>query len=459
MALKRVEGSREDHNDEASLVVQSEKDAFEIGVASILIRLISRYTFGESSSVKVETASNILNSIYYAIDVYNASLSKNVDCTVIEQPTTTDEMYKRGMELIEAYVEEARQLYTEIFRDKLNLPLEIYNETLMDALPAFFKTYDITFAANNTLTSMDYPLVFDDMSKEGILYIKQWLATLKIETQFCKCLEMDSVIEFLEAYGHKYGFDYKNMPINLFSVLFEQSIFSVFSGHNEVGLTITTSDFNRISFYVKGKNQQQIQNLIDLAVKQIIYKFGIINSELIEYMNRYKELFLVRVVNSHSNDNLSQMVVIDGFDPYLNKIIYTDGVSMSDKQFRNVINQVKACDKVSDKTRIVSACVHSLQDFIDLLGAGCFFDDEYIAVLGLLGDSELAILGEMVFQEELRCGVFKLLPERTSIFKQNARAEWQLNYIDFIFDLDLNRRKIVEELINEITVEVDAGKV
>jgi hypothetical protein len=434
------------------LVEQPANDAFEIGVASILKKLILKYTFGDSSSVKVETALNILNSIYYIIDAYAASQSKNCDLDMVEvlRQKTVDEMYESGLELIEAYIEESKQLYTEIVRDKLNLPLEIYNDTINDALPAFFGTYDIVFAAHETNSSIDYPLVFDDMSIEGILYIRRWLEILKTETLFCSCFKPRSVLKFLKAYGQKYGFDYKNMPLNLFEVLYDQSIFSVLSGNKEVGLTVTARDIDYINICLKGKNKQQIQVLIDEAVQDIIVKFDIQNSALIDYMNRYKGLFLSRFLSSCDNNNIFQMIVVDGFNPYFDKIVFTDGDRMNDKQFRKVIDLVQECREKSEKAKIISNHIHSLEDFVDLLGADCLFGDEFPTVLGVLGDIELAVLGEKIFHEELRCGRLQLLHEKKNTYKKNTRSEWQLCYIDFIFNLSAERRGAIEELINKI---------
>jgi hypothetical protein len=51
-------------------------------------------------------------------------------------------------------------------------------------LPIFLKKYNILFEAHNTMASIDYPLAVDDMSLQGVFYIRQYLERLHIESQF-----------------------------------------------------------------------------------------------------------------------------------------------------------------------------------------------------------------------------------------------------------------------------------
>jgi len=59
-----------------------------------------------------------------------------------------------------------------------------YNTTIDESSPIFLKKYNILFEAHNTMASIDYPLAVDDMSLQGVFYIRQYLERLHIESQF-----------------------------------------------------------------------------------------------------------------------------------------------------------------------------------------------------------------------------------------------------------------------------------
>lgn len=81
---------------------------------------------------------------------------------------------------------ETEILYRETRRKKLSVPLEAYQTSIVEDLPVFFRKYGLVFEAHETMCSMDYPLVFDDMNVQGIFYIKRYLETLDTETGFCR---------------------------------------------------------------------------------------------------------------------------------------------------------------------------------------------------------------------------------------------------------------------------------
>jgi hypothetical protein len=123
---------------------------------------------------------------------------------------------------------------------------------------------------------------------------------------------------------------------------------------------------------------------------------------------------------------------------------------MSNEHFQQVIDSILECEELTEKVEIISLHIHSLADYMDMLAADCLFGEEYTASLETLGDIELAVLGETIFYEELSCGRLQLLPEKTMLYKKNMDAEWQERYIDCLFHVSEERRKRIEELINQV---------
>ena len=128
---------------------------------------------------------------------------------------------------------------------------------------------------------------------------------------------------------------------------------------------------------------------------------------------------------------------------------------MDDEQFTKLIDLVEVCENITEKIELISSQVHSLEDYMDLLSSDCLYDDEYIAVFGALSDTELAVIGGTILSEELRNGPLNISSKILLGFKKNAEQDWQKYYVDFILNLDGDRQKIIEGMINKFSFNTD----
>lgn len=114
------------------------QEAYLIQTELVLIvqELIRRYTRGDSSSVAVETAERLFTSMLYALDMQMRSYERpEVALTALKSQDTRN-LYKTGVERVRQCFEETRLLYYEIRRTKLDVPVDAYNTTIDESLPA-----------------------------------------------------------------------------------------------------------------------------------------------------------------------------------------------------------------------------------------------------------------------------------------------------------------------------------
>jgi len=434
----------------AGLINRHLIDRFQKETIFILKDLIMRYTHGESTSVKVETAEEILNSIYYCIDAYMSSFINPEYSISILKEKEIREIYEQGFELIRLCFQDTKTLYNEIVKNKLDVPLVAYNDTIDKALPDFFKQYEavIVFNAHDTMGSIDYPLVFDDMNISGIFYIKQYLEKLEIETKFCSIFDREDTIKVLENYGKAYNIVYTEALINIFEILINNSICSVILGNNANGLIISEFQSKLLKEKLSSLSFFQLSYLVNEAVEKIIETLYIDKSELIDYIHRYKTIFMHRMVNALENSNLNYIIIADSIENcYDSSIVFKEGNRMDNQSFRTIIRRIIECEKTEDKIKIITSNIHSLEDFIDILKADCLFGEEFTDVFNTLSDMELSILGRIVFYEELRVGSLDLSYQIIS--KRNMETEWQVQYIKFIQGLNNERINSIEGFIND----------
>lgn len=245
-------------------------EKIQTGIASLFTELFVKYTCGDSSSVKEETAINILCSVYYVLDLYTSSLTGPEAFFAALKQKSFKEIYKEGIELASAYFEESKILYRELAANKLKIPLEAYQDTISKALPEFFNTYDLEFAAHETTSSMDYPLVFDDMSFRGIIFIMQYLEKLKLETDFCRGFSLDGILKTLHSYSVKFRLDIINAPVNLFEILFDQAVFAVLSGNEAKELTVSKRQCDALISRLSILRQEELTAVVEQTIREIM---------------------------------------------------------------------------------------------------------------------------------------------------------------------------------------------
>lgn len=434
------------------LLNRQEANQIQVQLMLILKEVMLRYTKGESSSVTTETAESLLLSILYAMDAYTLSCSSPEEAIRHLQSMPLNKVYEKGVERIAQWFEETKKLYKEIRKNKLNIPLEAYQLTICEGIPLFFKKYGIIFDSHNTMASIDYPLALDDTSIQGVLYMKHYLEHLKLENEFCKYFSTKDIEKVLSDFGRMIRMDYKIELINLFEMVFNNAVFSVLAGGNAAALLLSKSHFDRVNRKLRSFDSVEISQGIEGAIERLIGILNITRPELVDYIHRYKPVFIERVVNAARNDSLSSIIIFEKEDRRkANTLVFKEGERMSDDSFKGMIKKLMKLASKEDKIDLIKSGICSLYDFMDILNSDCLFGDEFEALFDALGDMELAILASMVFYEELRgnsSGLASILLQ-----EKEVEHEWQKRYIEFVQKLGENRVVRIENCFGEIEYE------
>src|SRR5699024_5234320 len=119
----------------------------QVEMMQVLQQLIQEYTQGESTSVSSDTAQGIMVSLMYALDAYALHFKEPEDAIAQFGRDSVKEIHSKGIKLLRQYFEEAKQLYQDIKKVKLDVPVDAYNMTIDESLPVFMNNYNIIFEA------------------------------------------------------------------------------------------------------------------------------------------------------------------------------------------------------------------------------------------------------------------------------------------------------------------------
>jgi hypothetical protein len=429
---------------------------FQFQVMNLLKELISRYTGGESTSVTSDTAESLLCSILYAIDACTSSCSSPEEALRLLREGNITDLYNSGLEQTVKWFNETKELYIEIKKKRLDIKLEAYNLTISEAIPIFLEKYNMVFYAHHAAGSIDYPLVFDDMSLQGVLYIKNYLRHFKLETVFCRYFNEEEISRVLDNYAGLIRMDYKIELINVFELVFNNAAFSVLAGKTSISLLISQEDYKAITRRLTSSSSSSVCHEIDASIRELINRAGISSPDIIDYMNRYKAIFIKRVLHAVDNNTLGSMIITEQqHTPVKSKFSFELGERMSDAGFNLLIKKLKQLSKARDKIGLVLSSANSLYDFIDILISDCFFGEEYCLLFNSLGNLELAVLSKIVFYRELRDEFisFDNMIESYGTDSENEEDEWQKYFVKFLRNLPHNRASSIESCMSEVEYE------
>jgi hypothetical protein len=442
----------------AGLLSKQSWESIQAQILALLKDLILRYTKHTSTSVTVETAEKLLHSLYYTLD---AGLSTELDPAAnIAFLAKTDirKIYEQGTAVLANTFAETRKQYEDILKNKLEIPLDPYNDTLEKGLPSFFRLYNIVFAAHDTIADIDYPLIFDDQKVRGVFYIKQYLEKLALETEFCRLFSRKDIIRTLHNYGRVYKINYQKTLINIFEIVCNNLLFSVLAGNEGANLTVSGLQNELLTEKLRGLNAADLDILLEETISRIALNLfsGILPNQqapLLNYLEKYKTILLPRIIRAMEQDSLDYLLIcqVEGTLP-TERLSFQEGRRLPDERFRLIFDYILSRKKTADKLKIIRSSIPSLRDLRDLLRGGCFFGEEYAALYKNLTEMELGLLGRDLFIEELRSGPLHLagwLQERKESRGEEIEWEWERQYISFLQNLDKVRIRKIERYVNE----------
>ena len=201
----------------------------------LLAKQADKYSMGDSS-IRVETAEELLRSVCFALHMYLKE-SKNQASSLAF--ADLDELFALGIKALEDQVKLGKQLYQIACLSAPEIDNISYYETLR-GLRQFFKRYDIRSFAHQIPCSIDYQLchpVSGDLA--GVEYVNEYLRRIIIENRLIRRFDKGLVIRLLKSCSP----DYKGLLINLYEPVAANALGLTIVGGNVLSLDIT--DQNR----------------------------------------------------------------------------------------------------------------------------------------------------------------------------------------------------------------------
>ncbi len=182
----------------------------------IVGRLAEKYTANESTSVTYEKAEQLMGAVLYCIheaelqESQEEGASRTIEgdsdyhpMTVTEKKLSAKQAYEAGAACVEQKTRKALKLYHEILPEFQPYENACLYDTFVKGLPQFFQWYDIKFQPQNTILTLDYPVLKDLSRLSGIDKVYEFIGCIRLEQRFLKKFPRNYVVEILEQYAQR----------------------------------------------------------------------------------------------------------------------------------------------------------------------------------------------------------------------------------------------------------------
>lgn len=267
-------------------------DAEVLELQSRLWLLLSKrtqlYTGGESSSVTVETAQELLSSVWFTLDVYLRSAKADMRLLLGE---SLDSALEKGQRLLEAKVAQTRARWNAACLSAPKIDNISYRDTLR-SIGGFFDHYDFRYLAHLIPCDIDYQLCHPVPEERlGVEYVEEYLRRIISENTVLGLFKRDNVLSVLDSAYR----DYRELLVNLCEPIIINAVGLTLIGREPFGLLINDADRRELVSVLETKSRTRSRKALLNAAERFCMKAGISDDFTIKYITQTAEELYPRI--------------------------------------------------------------------------------------------------------------------------------------------------------------------
>ena len=267
----------------------------------IVSELAQKYAGYESTSITYEKAQSLMEAVLFCLSEYNSSAKDSL----VQKDISVKEQYNIGAKLLSEKVENIRKIFNEISFQFEDFGVKCLYDTVQKGIPQFLKWYDIKFCPQNTILTLDYPLLIDCSFLTGADAVYKYIWAIQTEQIFLGKFDRNYVMLVLE----KYNSEYRDMIENICSIVLTNII-----GHIAIKKPFNDIDFLyeeylQLSKIFAGKSISDIENVVKDLIKKIVSQFYENDMDMLEYLCYETNNIAVRIYTANQHEQLSKIFV------------------------------------------------------------------------------------------------------------------------------------------------------
>lgn len=390
-------------------ISNEEREIVKIKLWTLLEKVIERYTMGDSSSVPVEVAEELLKSIIFLL---KKEIKEGRVLGEIFESESLESVWKNSWKTIEMDIAKGKDLLERVIRTSASIENISYEDTVVE-IGVGLKVYDYRFLAHEIPCSIDYQLS-NPVAEEllGIDFINEYLKRLLFENEFCNNFDKEKIIGVLKSYCN----DYKGLLINIFEPVLTNVIGLELLERDIFQLEIKSYEREVFLYTFKNMNAKEIREELIKSANNLCDKLKIVNDDEIDYIKMTVLNLIPRIEEGIKNNNLENIFLSYKIEDDNISEIFIDNESMDDERLRKLIDEINECRFIKDKIEIINNEVKSLEDLVEVLN-NCIWEDETEEVFTSFSNEKIELLKYYL---------------NNKINYNASNTKWEQKFIEFI---------------------------
>lgn len=256
-------------------------------LASIVGELAGKYTGLASTSITYEKAEQLIEAVLYCIREWERTEEKQ---TLLTDKISAKQAYELGLNCVEEKVRKALELYNETLRKFSCYENRCLYDTFVKGMPEFFRWYDIRFAPQDAILTLDYPILRDLSGYDGIDRIYGYLTCISLEQTFLQAFPEEYVIRALSGCHPQY----RDMIENLCEMVFADVIRHVLAG-KPLSEEIVEEDAACLDRLLAKGESGELSDRLKNVTRELVQRYCGGSKELEEYLTDAVSGILVRL--------------------------------------------------------------------------------------------------------------------------------------------------------------------
>ncbi|MBP8640129.1 MAG: hypothetical protein KBI01_04420 [Oscillospiraceae bacterium] len=276
------------NGDISQLLTEEDEIKIQAKLWQLLARRTELYTMGDSSSVRIETAQELLQSISFCLDLY---LKQSGNTKGILATADPEELFKLGQKVLEEQLELGKKLYSKACLTSPEIENTSYTDTLR-SIGSFFKKYDYRFFSHLIPCDIDYQLCHAvNEHLQGVEYVNQYLGRIIIENAFVRKFEKNAAVSLLNSYCS----DYKGLLINLYEPIAVNAIGLTLLHEKSKGLGIASHHQQRLLELFETLTVTPAKKALVDAANRVCAELEISDPSSVRYLRKTAEELYPRI--------------------------------------------------------------------------------------------------------------------------------------------------------------------
>ena len=263
----------------------------------IVGKLAEKYTSHESTSITYEKAEQLMGAVLYCIhELWESS----GNAPSLNKKLSAQRAYEMGAAYVREKTGKALDLYNRILPEFCHYENKCLYDTFVKGIPEFFKWYDIQFEPQNTILTLDYPLLKDISEYTGIDKIFEFIKSIGLEQKFLKLFPAGYVINILS----KDNRNWQESMDNICEIVFTHVI-----GHIMLGKSLTVIELKETDYFYMQEMFEQIalediKKHLEVTLEIYIKNYYENDRELLNYLSGAISGIVFRLKNAADNQVL-----------------------------------------------------------------------------------------------------------------------------------------------------------